>query len=131
VELEITECAAVADLDATIDTVVALRGRGMHVALDRFGTGHSSLTWLQRIPVDGIKLDQSFTREMDERAADVVAAIVHLGRALRRLTIAQGVESAEQLRRIAELGCDGAQGYHIAPPMAASEFSSLSTVERC
>jgi diguanylate cyclase (GGDEF)-like protein len=118
--LEITESAAVKDLEATIASVGAIRDRGTHVSLDDFGTGYSSLSWLQQIPIDTLKLDQQFTRRLGghPRTTAIVEAVLHLGRALGLATIGEGVEKPDQLTRLTELGCDYAQGYLIGRPEA-------------
>jgi diguanylate cyclase (GGDEF)-like protein len=116
--LEITESAAVADLEATIASVTRIRDRGTHVSLDDFGTGYSSLRWLQQIPVDTVKLDQTFIRPLGEhpRTTAIVEATLRLGRALGLATIGEGVETDRQLTRLTELGCDYAQGYYVGRP---------------
>ncbi|MCW2568132.1 MAG: domain S-box-containing protein/diguanylate cyclase protein [Mycobacterium sp.] len=116
--VEITENAAATDLDATIGRVGALRERGAHVSLDDFGTRYSSLSWLQRIPIDTLKLDQSFIRPLGEhpKTTAIVEAVLHLGRAIGLATIGEGVETGEQLDRLSGLGCDFAQGYYIGRP---------------
>jgi diguanylate cyclase (GGDEF)-like protein len=117
--VEITENAAANDLDAAIKRVTALRERGTHVSLDDFGTGYSSLSWLQRIPIDTLKLDQSFIRSLGEhpKTTAIVEAVLHLGRALGLATIGEGVETGDQLGRLRQLGCDYAQGYYVGPPV--------------
>jgi diguanylate cyclase (GGDEF)-like protein/PAS domain S-box-containing protein len=131
-ELEITEAAAAADLESTIASATAFRERGMHVALDDFGTRYSSLSWLQQIPVDIVKLDKSFIAGLGAHpgSTTIVEAVLHLSRALGLATIAEGVESADELSRLLELGCDAAQGNHIAPPMEAGDFYELAGVVR-
>jgi EAL domain-containing protein (putative c-di-GMP-specific phosphodiesterase class I) len=116
--LEITESAAVRDLDATVSSVCAIRDRGTHVSLDDFGTGYSSLSWLQQIPVDTLKLDQQFTRRLGRhpQTTAIVEAVLHLGRAMGLATIGEGVEHEDQLTRLDELGCDYAQGFLIGRP---------------
>jgi len=132
IELEITEQAAVADLEATVATVAAIRERGVHVTLQGFGSGSSSLTALQHIPVDGMKLDGAFTRSLGQgpRSATVVAAVLNLAHALELSTFADGVETAEQEDDLAGLGCDGAQGLHIARPRPAEELETDPAVSR-
>ena len=116
--LEITESAAVANLGATIQSVTAIRERGAHVSLDDFGTGFSSLRWLQEIPVDTLKLDQTFVQPLGEhpRTTAIVEAVLRLGRALGLVTIGEGVENVAQLGRLTELGCDYAQGFYVGRP---------------
>jgi diguanylate cyclase (GGDEF)-like protein len=116
--LEITERAAIVDLEATITAVSRIREHGTHVSLDDFGTGYSSLRWLQQIPVDGVKLDHTFIRPLGEhpRTTAIVEATLRLGRALGLVTIGEGVETGGQLSRLTELGCDYAQGFYVGRP---------------
>jgi diguanylate cyclase (GGDEF)-like protein/PAS domain S-box-containing protein len=124
-EIEITERAAAADLARTIETVRAVRSHGQHVALDDFGTGFCSLTWLQQIPVDVVKLDQSFTKRLGEPASTaIVQSVLRLGSALGLTTVAEGVETAEQLAQLRELDCDAAQGFYIGMPMTAADLEA-------
>jgi EAL domain-containing protein (putative c-di-GMP-specific phosphodiesterase class I) len=118
INVEITESAAATNLDATISRVRGIRDRGVHVSLDDFGTGYSSLAWLQKIPIDTVKVDQSFIAQLGEhpRTTAIVEGIVHLSHALGLATIAEGVESIAQLGWLADLGCDYAQGYYIGQP---------------
>jgi diguanylate cyclase (GGDEF)-like protein/PAS domain S-box-containing protein len=126
-EVEITESAAAADLAHTIETVRGIRAHGTHVSLDDFGTGYSSLTWLQQIPVDSVKLDQTFTMRLGEHAQStaIVTSLLHLGSALGLLTVAEGVETAGQLAQLRTLGCDAVQGFYIARPMPAADLESF------
>jgi diguanylate cyclase (GGDEF)-like protein/PAS domain S-box-containing protein len=125
-EIEITERAAAADLARTIDTVRAIRALGIHVSLDDFGTGFCSLTWLQQIPVDVVKLDRTFTMRLGEHPAStaIVESVLRLTSALGLDTVAEGVETAEQLARLRELGCHSAQGFYIGAPMPAAELEA-------
>jgi diguanylate cyclase (GGDEF)-like protein/PAS domain S-box-containing protein len=124
-EIEITERAAAADLERTIEIVRAVRSHGTHVALDDFGTGFCSLTWLQQIPVDIVKLDQSFTKRLGEPASmAIVQSVLRLSSALGLGTVAEGVETAEQLAQLRDLGCDAAQGFYIGMPMTAAELEA-------
>jgi EAL domain-containing protein (putative c-di-GMP-specific phosphodiesterase class I) len=93
---------------------------GVRIAIDDFGTGYSSLAYLQRFPVDRVKIDQSFVaglREADSSDETLVAAIIAMARALRVSTVAEGVESELQAQKLTELGCDAAQGYLYAKPV--------------
>ena len=99
----------------------------MRVLLDDFGTGYSSLSRLKGIPVDAIKVDRSFVDGLGDEEDDtaIVSAIVDIADSLGLGTIAEGVETAEQLEALQGLGCDGAQGYLFAAPMSADEFEGL------
>jgi len=121
-ELEIIESAALNDVQAVSAIVDECRKLGVSFALDDFGTGYSSLTYLRRLPVQVLKIDRSFVRDMLNNHEDhaVVAGIIGLAQAFDREIIAEGVESAAHGRALMELGCFHAQGYAIAPAMPAS-----------
>lgn len=131
-EIELTEAALVADVDAARKVLGALREKGVRVALDNFGTGHASLTQLRLLPFDKLKIDRSFVRRItaDPEAAALVRATIAMAKALGLIVVAEGVERAEQARMLAGMGCDMAQGFHfgrakssveprIAPPAVA------------
>ena len=126
IEIEITERAAAADLDRTIQSVRAVRSGGHHVALDDFGTGFCSLTWLQQIPIDTLKLDQTFTMRMGRHPTStaIVEAVLRLSSALELGTVAEGVETADQLTQLRDLGCEYAQGFYICLPMIAADLET-------
>ena len=123
-EIEITESAFV-DGDASISLGLdKLRALGVKIALDDFGTGYSSLHYLGRLPIDTIKIDQSFVREMrrEASAAATVRAIVALAKAHGKSLVAEGVETAEDAALLAEMGCEYGQGYHFDRPLDAAAF---------
>jgi diguanylate cyclase (GGDEF)-like protein len=126
-ELEITETALLHNADAVRETLQALKDLGVALALDDFGTGYSSLSHLRRFPIDTIKIDKSFTADIGTSAdsAAIIRAIVALARSLGVETVAEGVETAPQLRFLAMLGCHHAQGYHLARPMPAASIDAL------
>jgi EAL domain-containing protein (putative c-di-GMP-specific phosphodiesterase class I) len=123
--LEITEGVLLSDATTTIERLVALRRLGVKIAIDDFGTGYSSLSYLRRLPLDAVKIDRSFIEQLaqDPRQAALVRAIVELGRALGLTTIAEGVETAAQARRLVDLGCELAQGYFFGRPMPAADVA--------
>lgn len=124
--LEITETLLMHDTDVTIERLQQLTRLGVRIALDDFGTGFSSLSYLQRFPVDLIKVDQVFTRQLsDARDGALARAIISLGHSLGVRTAAEGVETAGQLAILQDLNCDLAQGYHLAHPMDATAFEAL------
>src|SRR5690606_16423283 len=110
--LEITERAAAGDDETVADRLRELKALGVSIAIDDFGTGYSSLLQLRRLPVDYLKVDQSFVAEMTQQpeAATIVAATIRMSRGLGLDTIAEGVETEEQLVQLRLLGCDMAQG---------------------
>src|SRR5690606_26270703 len=112
-ELEVTETGLMEDIDAALHNLQRLRASGALIAIDDFGTGYSSLSYLRRLPLDKIKIDKGFIREMS--AADgggaIVRAIIQLGKNLDMLVIAEGVETAEQEAYLIAQGCDEGQGY--------------------
>lgn len=122
-ELEITESALIEDHEGAQATLMALRSRGVRVAMDDFGTGYSSLAYLRRFTLDKLKIDGMFVRSLDSDpdAQAVVTAIISLARALRLDTTAEGIETGEQLVMLRALGCDDVQGYLIARPMPGAE----------
>jgi diguanylate cyclase (GGDEF)-like protein/PAS domain S-box-containing protein len=121
-ELEITESSLV-DLQANLQTMQRMKALGVNLSIDDFGTGYSSLSYLKRFPVDRLKVDASFVRDVadDPDDAAIVAAIVGLAHHLQLRVIAEGVETAEQLDFLRRQGCDEVQGYLFARPMPADE----------
>jgi EAL domain-containing protein (putative c-di-GMP-specific phosphodiesterase class I) len=101
----------------------SLRAMGVHIALDDFGIGYSSLAYLNRLPLDEIKIDRSFVIGMidDESSATIVRATVELGHGLGYAVVAEGVENNETRQRLTALGCDSIQGYLVARPMPADQ----------
>jgi diguanylate cyclase (GGDEF)-like protein len=117
-------------LDATgegVTTLEQLKELGVRLAIDDFGTGHSSLTWLRRLPADFLKIDRAFVAGLGTHPGDtaIVRAVLDLARALGLMTVAEGVETAEQLAVLRELGCDWAQGYHLSRPGPSEAVTTL------
>jgi diguanylate cyclase (GGDEF)-like protein len=125
--LEITETVLMDDVDRTLDTLVRLKCLGVLLAVDDFGTGYSSLSYLRRFPVDVLKVDQSFVSGLghDPEDSAIVQAVVHMGRALRLTTVAEGVETGHHVIELRELDCDLAQGYHFARPRPADALTEV------
>ncbi len=126
-ELEITESLL---LDATpqVDrTMAALDNDGVRFALDDFGTGYSSLAYLKRFPVDVVKIDRAFIKDLpaDRSSAAITAAIVSMAHALQKQVVAEGVATAEQMAFVREIGCDEAQGFHLAKPLRSTELTTF------
>lgn len=123
-ELEITESMVMEDPEQVIGLLDKFRGRGIHLSLDDFGTGHSSLAHLKRFPIDCVKIDRAFIKDMPGNTDDVAIArtIVAMAKALDLKTVAEGVETAEQFELLKTLGCDQLQGYFFSRPLPADEF---------
>jgi diguanylate cyclase (GGDEF)-like protein/PAS domain S-box-containing protein len=125
-ELELTESVLMKRADATELIFNALRSAGVQLAIDDFGTGYSSLSYLKKFPVNAIKIDQSFIRQItspDE--ATIVTAIIRMGRTLKLRVIAEGVETVEELTFLQAHQCDEAQGYYFSRPVPAEQFAKL------
>ncbi len=123
-ELEITESVFVDDSPATAEVLARLRGMGVNLSIDDFGTGYSNLGYLKRFEVGCLKIDQSFTRKLlladDDRA--IVSAIIQMARGLRLECVAEGIEDAETLALLREMGCEMGQGFHWSPPVTPEVF---------
>jgi len=123
VELEITESAIMRYEDLSIRTLAELKQIGVQLALDDFGTGYSSLSYLKRFPIDSLKIDRDFVRDVnsDPDDAAITRAIVAMAQNLGLYVVAEGVETAEQEAFLREIGCDGMQGFRIGPPVSPEE----------
>ena len=126
-EIEVTETAALSQPETATRVLRALRSMGVHSALDDFGTGQSSLEHIKSLPGDSIKIDRTFVVDIVDDTTDrsIVEAVVSIARSLGRTTVAEGVETEEQLELLRELGCDIAQGYLIGRPMPPPEFRTF------
>ena len=123
-ELEITENMVMTDIDSAMNTIVALQSMGIKVSLDDFGTGYSSLVYLRKLPIDKIKIDRSFITEVASNDSDltIVKSMIKLSHGLGKRVLAEGVETAEQLKILRHLDCDAVQGYFIKKPLAEADF---------
>ncbi|HSC83464.1 MAG TPA: EAL domain-containing protein, partial [Pseudomonas sp.] len=123
-ELEITEGALMDNVERARETLVALKGLGLKLAIDDFGTGYSSLAYLQRFPLDKLKIDQSFMQGVpdDQANLEIVATIIGLARNLKLNVLAEGVETREQLQALRQLGCNACQGYLFSRPLSAIQL---------
>jgi predicted signal transduction protein with EAL and GGDEF domain len=123
-ELEITESVLLQEDERNISLLHQIKSLGVSIVLDDFGTGYSSLSYLRLFPFDKIKIDQSFVREMPYRAdcASIVCAIAGLGRELKMVTAAEGVETREQLELVRAAGCEQVQGFLFSRPCPASQL---------
>jgi diguanylate cyclase (GGDEF)-like protein/PAS domain S-box-containing protein len=126
-ELELSESALMKNVDATANILQNLRARGVKVAIDDFGTGYSSLSYLRNFPVDALKIDQSFVRQISTAGDDttIVKAVIGMARSLELRVIAEGVETREEVAFLRAYQCDEAQGYFFSPPVLPEQFAKL------
>lgn len=126
-ELEITESNIMSNPEAAIANIRRLHELGLTISLDDFGTGYSSLSYLHMFPVDNIKIDLSFVKTMldNNHNRTIVQSIIHLGKSLQKVTVAEGVETKEIAMELKDMGCDSLQGYYIGKPMRNEEVESL------
>ncbi|HSF48718.1 MAG TPA: EAL domain-containing protein [Burkholderiales bacterium] len=126
-ELELTESALMQHLEETVATLNALRQMGVRIAIDDFGMGYSSLSYLKRFPIGKLKIDRSFVRDIphDQDDAAIAGAIIAMAHKLALTVVAEGVETPQQLAFLQAHGCDGAQGYFFGRPMPAEEVALL------
>jgi diguanylate cyclase (GGDEF)-like protein len=126
-ELEITESAIMDDPQRAMRTLKGIRELGVHFAIDDFGTGYSSMSHLKKMPVSSIKIDKSFTQNMesDNDSAVIVRAIIDLGHNLGLKVVAEGVETLAAKKMLLEFGCDEAQGYYFSRPVPAADINRL------
>ena len=137
-ELELTESVLVDDLEATLEKMAQLRSHGVRFALDDFGTGYSSLAYLKRLPIDVLKIDRSFTMDIDapehsgqgKRPAVLIDAIVAMAHQLDLRVLAEGVETLAQQERLLRSGCDLFQGYRFSRPLPEAEFRAWAAAQQ-
>ncbi|MFN4030211.1 MAG: EAL domain-containing protein [Acidovorax temperans] len=137
-ELELTESVLVDDLEATLEKMAQLRRHGVRFALDDFGTGYSSLAYLKRLPIDVLKIDRSFTMDIDapehsgqgKRPAVLIDAIVAMAHQLDLRVLAEGVETLAQQERLLRSGCDLFQGYRFSRPLPEAEFRAWAAAQQ-
>ncbi|HQS82868.1 MAG TPA: EAL domain-containing protein [Thiobacillus sp.] len=130
-QLEVTESAAMENPARTFDILDALRQRGLHVYIDDFGTGYSNLGQLKRMPVDALKIDKSFVKDVltDSDDAEIANAIIRLAHALKLRVVAEGVETLEQVAFLKQNGCDEIQGYIVSKPLPSGKVSVLFALD--
>ncbi|VAW87345.1 diguanylate cyclase/phosphodiesterase (GGDEF & EAL domains) with PAS/PAC sensor(s) [hydrothermal vent metagenome] len=126
-ELEITENLIMRDMDSTIDTLQSLKSMGVQLAIDDFGTGYSSLSYLKRFPIDCLKIDQSFVRDIDTNPDDaaITLAIIAMAHSMKLKVIAEGVETKAQFNYLKSHSCDEVQGYYFSRPLPANEIVTI------
>ena len=126
-QLEITESMVMHNVARAIELLDIIRGRGVRLAIDDFGTGYSSMSLMKKFPVDTIKIDRSFVKDLPDDAEDraIAQAIISMGKALGMTLVAEGVETAEQAAFLRAHGCDEMQGYLLSPPVEPERVAAL------
>jgi EAL domain-containing protein (putative c-di-GMP-specific phosphodiesterase class I) len=126
-ELELTESILMENIERASSLLEEFRQRGIHISIDDFGTGYSSLNYLKRLPIDTLKIDQSFIRNIQKDKNDkiIVNTIIAMAHGLEFSVIAEGVENSYQRDYLKEMGCDIFQGYHFGRPLSADTFEQL------
>ena len=126
-QLELSEAVLMRDDPRMLDRLDALKKIGVRLAIDDFGTGYASLSYLKRLPVDCLKIDRSLIKGVGQDTEDtaIIRAVVTLAQSLGIVVTAEGVETAEQLFQLRALGCEQAQGYYFARPVAADRLPEL------
>ena len=115
------------DTEATILKLHELKKLGVKLAIDDFGTGYSSLSYLQRFPIDILKIDKSFVDKLGQGSEGnaVARAIIMMGDSLNLRTIAEGIEHADQIRELRDLGCEAGQGFHFSKPLSSADMAAF------
>ncbi len=132
IDLELTESIIMRDADSTIATLDEFHEMGVELSIDDFGTGYSSLSYLKRFPINRLKIDREFVRNIttDKSDADLIKSIIALGHCMNLKVLAEGVEDIEQLNYLKEHGCDEIQGYYYSKPIPADELEALCKKEK-
>lgn len=132
IELEVTEGAVMRDLDTTVEALFQLRELGCSVSIDDFGTGYSSLGYLRRLPLNKLKIDRSFIKDItqDPTAALLTRQIINIAHALGLVVIAEGVEHAAEVDFLAQNGCDQIQGFYFSRPLPVAEIGTLLAADK-
>ena len=127
IDIEITEGTVINNIDKIIETLHQLRSLGVKISIDDFGTGYSSLTYLKRLPIDMVKIDQSFVKDIpgDDDASAIINSIISMASHLNLDIIAEGIESIEQVHYLEDNNCTKFQGFFFHRPMPGSDFSLL------
>ena len=126
-ELELTESVLMKHAESAASILKTLRARGIKIAVDDFGTGYSSLSYLRKFPIDALKIDQSFIRQISTHPEEttIVKAVVSMGRSMKLRVVAEGVETHEELAFLQAHQCDEAQGYYFSRPVLPEQFARL------
>lgn len=126
-ELEITESVIMVNIDHAVATLQEIKDRGSALAIDDFGTGFSSLAHIKHFPIDTLKVDRSFIRDLETDSQDraITCAIISMGKTLGLDVVGEGVETERQWEFLKEQGCDQVQGFLFSPPVSAEEFAQF------
>jgi EAL domain-containing protein (putative c-di-GMP-specific phosphodiesterase class I) len=126
-QLEVTESMVMRNVSRAVKMLDAIKGRGIHLAIDDFGTGYSSMSLMKQFPIDTIKIDRSFIRDLTEGAGDqaIAQAIINMGKALGMTVVAEGVETAEQETFLRDHACDEMQGFLFSKPIPPEQMADL------
>jgi EAL domain-containing protein (putative c-di-GMP-specific phosphodiesterase class I) len=126
-ELEVTEGVLMENAESTASALQELKMLGVHLAVDDFGTGYSSLSYLRQFPIDVLKIDQSFVHQItaDPDVSAIVSAIIHMGKSLKHLVVAEGIETQEQRAYLQTQRCTEGQGFLFSRPLAPAQFAHL------
>lgn len=127
ITFELTESAVMSDSEHTISMLKAIKQLGFALSIDDFGTGYSSLSYLARFPLDELKIDRAFIKDIDEvpKQVTLIENIINLGKALNMSLVAEGVETREQAILLSNLNCDYIQGFHFYRPQPKQELESV------
>jgi diguanylate cyclase len=125
--LELTESVLMRHAETSTNLLQQIKAMGVRLTVDDFGTGYSSLSYLRRFPIDALKIDRSFVREITTNPDDatIVSAVINMGRSLKQRVIAEGVETREQLEFLQAQRCGEGQGYYFSRPVFAQQFEKL------
>ena len=128
-DLEVTESTAMSNVERTASQLRELREMGVHISIDDFGTGYSSLNYLKKLPIERLKIDKSFIQDIAKDADDraIISAVTSMAHKMGIRTVAEGVETEEQLAFLRQAECDEAQGYLFSRPLPAEKFRELIT----
>ncbi|KDR95704.1 PAS domain S-box-containing protein/diguanylate cyclase (GGDEF) domain-containing protein [Peptoclostridium litorale DSM 5388] len=127
IQIEVTETAVMKNINTAGEVLQRMRDKGIKIALDDFGTGYSSLTYLKNLPIDVVKIDRGFIKNIEEKKQDefIVKTVVELAHGLGKEVVAEGIETKRQLEFLREIGCDTAQGYLFSRPVPAAEIENM------
>jgi len=134
-ELELTENGLIEDSERILEILYSLKKLGVRIAIDDFGTGYSSLSYLARFPLDTLKIDQSFVKHLDDGSHDkenaIISAVIAMGESLKYRTLAEGIETKQQLDFLQSKYCTEGQGFYFSRPLTADDLTALMLERLC